>query len=82
MILKIITFEGKKIYDKFFAERNNEINTWNNKFKYEETKYQFKSVYRISISVNSCNHSLCLIRNIADGTIDLEKKKKKNLDQN
>ena len=76
----------KEIYDKFVAERNNEINTWNNKFKYEETKYYFKSVYRISISVNSCNHSLCLIRNIADGTIDLEKAKKKkikkNLDQN
>ena len=31
------------MYDKIVAERNNELNTLNNRIKYDELKYHFKS---------------------------------------
>ena len=40
-----------EIFDKIFAERKTEMNTFNNKIKYDELKYHFKSENRTSISL-------------------------------
>ena len=40
-----------EIYGKTIAARKTEINTFNNKIKYEELKYHFKSENRTSISL-------------------------------
>ena len=65
------------MYDKIAAERNIEINTLNNKIKYGHLTYHFKSGDRIPISFNDFNCPLGLIRKIKDGSIHLEKAKKK-----
>ena len=45
----------KEIYDKIVAEMNDEINTLNNKTKYDKLTYYFKSKERIVISFNASN---------------------------
>ena len=62
----------KRVYDKIFAERKNEINTLNSN---DKLKYQFKSENKIPISFNSFNCSLGLTRNINNGSIEQEKAK-------
>ena len=55
----------KEENDKIVAERNNEINTLNNKIEYDKLTYHF----------NDFNSPLALMREIKDGSIDLEKAK-------
>ena len=61
LILKINCCWRKKNYDKFLAERNNEINSLNNKNVINETNY-FKSEDRTPISFNGLNQPLSLTR--------------------
>ena len=66
----------KEMYDKIDVERSNEINTLNNKIKYDKLTYHFKNVNKTPISFNDFNRPLSFIRKIKDGSIDLEKAKK------
>ena len=70
--------QEKELYDKFVAERNNEINTLNNKTNYDKLKNYFKSEDTIPISFDGFNCPIDLTRKIKDGSIDLEKAKKKS----
>ena len=74
-----LLLKEKLIYEKLVAERNNEINTLNNKIKYELT-YYFESEYKIPISFNGFDRPLGHIKKIKYGSIDIEKAKehKKN----
>ena len=69
--------KDKELCDKFV--------TLNKKIEYDKLTYYFKSEDGIPISFNGFNRPLGLIRNIKDGSIDLERKErkkiKKNLDQ-
>ena len=73
----------KELFGKLFVEMNNKRNTLNNKVKYDNLMYNFKSKDRIPVVFNGFNCPLVLIRKTKDGSVDLEKakKKKKNLDQ-
>ena len=70
-----LLLKEKEIYDKIVAERNNEINIWNNKIKYNKWKYYFKNDDRIPRSVNNFNRPLGLKRKIIDSSM---KKAKEN----
>ena len=72
----------KELNDKFFAEKNNEIYTLNNKITYDKLTYYFKSEDRTPIGFHGFNRLLGLTRKIMDGFIDLEKAKEnqENLD--
>ena len=63
----------KKLFGKFVAQRNKEINTL--KIKYDKLTYYFKSEDKIPRSFNGFNRLLDLIRKIKDGSIDLGKAK-------
>ena len=65
-----------EIFDKIAAERSNEINTLNNKFKHDKLAYHFKSDNRTPINFNVFNCPSCPIRKTKDGFIDIEKAKK------
>ena len=72
-----LLLKEKEIFDKIVAERNNEINTLNNKLKYDKLTYYFKYQNRIPIGFADLNHPSSIIRKINDGFIDLEKAKEK-----
>ena len=61
------------MYDRIVAEGNNETKTLNSKIKYDKLMYYLKSADGISISFNDFNCPLGLIRQINDGSIELEK---------
>ena len=63
----------REIYDEILAERNNGRNALNNKIKYDQLTYYFKSEDRIPTTFNGFNRALCRIRKVKDGSIDLEK---------
>ena len=42
-----LLLKEKKLFDKFVSDRNIEINTLNNKFKYDKLTYDFKSENKI-----------------------------------
>ena len=63
----------KEIYDKIVAKRNNKINIWNNKIKYNKLTDYFKSDDRIPRSFNNFNCQLGLKRKIVDGSIEKAK---------
>ena len=65
----------KEIWDQIVAERSNEINTLNNKIKYDKLTYHFKSENRTPIRFNYFNYPLGRIRKIKHSSIDLEKGK-------
>ena len=77
VLKKKLLLKEKEMCDKIAAERNIEINTLNNKIKYDNLTYYLKSDDRIPISFNDFNRLLGLIRKIKDGSIHLEKAKKK-----
>ena len=45
-----LLLKEKEICDKFVAERNNEINNWSQKIRYDKLKYYLKSENKIPIS--------------------------------
>ena len=53
----------KEIYDKVVSERNNEINNFSNKIKYDKLTYYFKSYDRVP----SFNYFNCPLGLIKDG---------------
>ena len=64
---------GKELYGKLFAERNNQISTLIKKIKYGKLKLSFKSQDRTPISFKGFNCPLRLKRYIKYGSIDLDK---------
>ena len=67
----------KELFGKIFVEMNNKRNTLNNKVKYDKLMYNFKNKDRIPVIFNGFNCPLVLIRKTKDGSVDLEKAKKK-----
>ena len=70
-----LLLKEKERYDKIIAEMNNEINTLNNKIKYDKLMHYFKSEDTIPIRFNDFNNLLVPKRKITDGSIDLQEAK-------
>ena len=68
-----LLLKEKEIYDKIVAKRNNKINIWKNKIKYDKLMYYFKNDDRTPRSVNNFNHPLGLKRNIIDSFMEKAK---------
>ena len=73
-----LILKEKEINDKIAAKKDNEINTWSNKCRYDKLTHYFEIEDRIPVSFNDFNHSLVLKRKIIDGSADLEKANKKS----
>ena len=68
-----MSLKEKEIHVKIIAERSNEIKTVNNKIKYDQLMYHFKSENSTPTNFNDFYCPLGLIRKMMDGSIDLEK---------